>query len=289
MARLSLSRSLVLLLALLLAGAGVSAGAAPAKAAAMTVVIVESSAPGCQPRCPRWIAASGEIGAETPALFARVLKQAGRLKLPVLIDSPGGNVDAAIEIGRMIRKAGLDTAVARTRYEGCTPGDGACTLPPARKGIYRGVASNAEAYCASACPLILAGGVSRSASVQSYVGVHQFRTTWTRERINYRDTLRIANGRKTLTRKVVSREVSQYDRFGIDEPSGKKVAAYLSQMGVSSMLVTEMEKAPFTSLNWLTPARMIELKLITTRQSAAARLDPAVCRAALPARNCPQA
>ena len=270
------------------AGAVTTSDVQPADAP-MTVAIVESNAPGCRPRCPRWIAASGQITGDTPALFRKVLQQAGRLKLPVLLHSPGGSVDAAIEIGRMLRRAGFDTAVALTSYAGCAPGAKACKLPPAQRGVYRGAAREEAGYCASACPLILAGGVSRYAQASSYVGVHQFRTTWTRERIRYRDTLRIANGRKTISRKVVSRQVSQYDSYGIDGPTRKKVAAYLSQMGVSAVLVTEMEKAPFTALNRLLPSRMMELNLINARQGVGTRLDPAVCRAPLPARNCPDA
>ncbi|MEF2073850.1 ATP-dependent Clp protease proteolytic subunit [Consotaella aegiceratis] len=59
------------------------------------------------------------------------------------IHSPGGSVVDAIAMARLVREKGLDTVV---------PDDG---------------------YCASACPLLFAGGVARSAGTDSWIGVHQ--------------------------------------------------------------------------------------------------------------------
>ena len=66
-------------------------------------------------------------------------KQIGRL----FLHSPGGSVSDALEISRSVRLAGISTVV------------------PAR------------GYCASSCPLVLAGGLYRSTGAQSWVGVHQ--------------------------------------------------------------------------------------------------------------------
>jgi len=61
----------------------------------------------------------------------------------VALDSPGGVVDEALAIGRLIRAKGFDTSVA------------------------------AGALCASSCPLVFAGGKERLATAQSAIGVHQ--------------------------------------------------------------------------------------------------------------------
>jgi hypothetical protein len=61
----------------------------------------------------------------------------------VLLDSPGGSVRDALAIGRAIRDAGADTAME--------PG----------------------AICLSACPYVLAGGVTRTVADGASVGVHQ--------------------------------------------------------------------------------------------------------------------
>ena len=65
---------------------------APDLGPTMRFVVVRSSAPGCEPTCPEWISAEGSIVAGTPALFKRTLKGLGSRKLPVVVDSPGGNV-----------------------------------------------------------------------------------------------------------------------------------------------------------------------------------------------------
>ena len=93
----------------------------------MRFVVVRSSAPGCEPNCPEWISAQGTIEAGTPALLKRALKKLGGRKLPIVVDSPGGNVDAALALGRMIRKSKLDIAVGKTWFEGCQPEDKDCT------------------------------------------------------------------------------------------------------------------------------------------------------------------
>ncbi|TIS94081.1 MAG: hypothetical protein E5W87_34205, partial [Mesorhizobium sp.] len=69
---------------------------APDLGPTMRFVVVRSSAPGCEPICPEWISAEGSIEAGTPALFKRTLKALGGRKLPVVVDSPGGNVEAAL-------------------------------------------------------------------------------------------------------------------------------------------------------------------------------------------------
>ncbi|WP_353806251.1 hypothetical protein [Mesorhizobium sp.] len=94
---------------------------APDLGPTMRFVVVRSSAPGCEPTCPEWISAEGSIEAGTPALFKRTLKGLGGRKLPVVVDSPGGNVEAALALGRLLRKNKLDIAVGKTRFTGCQP------------------------------------------------------------------------------------------------------------------------------------------------------------------------
>src|SRR5262245_35993770 len=95
---------------------GAAAGPARAHACidpAMQVHLVRSAEPGCEPNCPEWIAAQGRIDAGSVARFRRVLSQLGDRKVPVLIDSNGGRVNEAFEIGRLARARGLDVVVRR--------------------------------------------------------------------------------------------------------------------------------------------------------------------------------
>ena len=80
----------------------------------------------CGPRCPEWIMAEGAITPETPGRFRQLLRQIGSEKLPVVLDSSGGDLDAALETGRIIRSHGLTTIIGRSEVQGCAPRDPVC-------------------------------------------------------------------------------------------------------------------------------------------------------------------
>jgi hypothetical protein len=77
---------------------------------------------------------------------SRILKQIQELReqpTRVILNSPGGSVQDALELGRAIRLAGFDTEM--------------------REGD----------ICYSACPYLLAAGVKRTVPEGAFVGVHQ--------------------------------------------------------------------------------------------------------------------
>jgi hypothetical protein len=231
----------------------------------MRVVIARTGGKSCEPQCPEWISAQGLITPATPALFREVIRRAKGRKLPVLLSSPGGNVGAAAAIGRMIRKAGLDVAVGMTDFWACRPEDKSCVLPKEQKGVYIASSRLSYGFCASACPLILAGGVLRYASPMATLAVHELRTTLTREKVRYLETYRIVNGKKKLiSRKVISRSRSSRETFGITATERKMLDSYLDEMGVSHDLIDEMAKAEFSSLNILPLSRARSLDLVNT-------------------------
>ena len=85
----------------------------------MRFVVVRSNAPGCEPTCPEWI--SARLDRSRNAGAAQAHAQNARRSNCRRRDSPGGNVDAALTLGRLIRKNKLDIAVGKTRFVGCQP------------------------------------------------------------------------------------------------------------------------------------------------------------------------
>ncbi|MFN7127326.1 MAG: hypothetical protein ACK4M8_15650, partial [Allorhizobium sp.] len=84
---------------------GLMASAATVRAAPpggddMQFFVVRSNQPGCEPTCPEWISAEGAIVGGTPARLKKLLKSIGDRRLPIVVTSPGGNVDAAMVLGR---------------------------------------------------------------------------------------------------------------------------------------------------------------------------------------------
>lgn len=95
------------------------------------------------PADPGRLRMTGTIAPGDAGRFADWLETSAYQLETVELDSPGGSVTDALEIGRLLRAAGADTAVAA--------GD----------------------ICLSACPYILAAGLRRSAGDPAYIGVHQ--------------------------------------------------------------------------------------------------------------------
>jgi len=86
---------------------------------------------------------TGTIMPGSAATFAAAVDSYGEYIRTVALDSPGGSVADALEMGRLIRARGLTTSVA------------------------------AGSLCASSCPLVFAGGQQRLATPASALAVHQ--------------------------------------------------------------------------------------------------------------------
>jgi hypothetical protein len=245
----------------------------------MRVLLMQGSG-DCGKACPQWIAAQGEITAATPARFAKVLRQAGKRKLPVIINSPGGSIAASLEIGRMIRKHGLDVAVGRTNIAGCPPLAASCKQAKSDGGVYRGSANSGTSYCNSACHLVLAAGKQRLVPEGSSVGVHQARTVWTREIVTYRERYRIVKGKKqVLDRKIVSRKPAKPKvTYGYDKSLRGKLNAYYKAMGIDPAVLAEAEKASFKEINFLSAADLDRLRLRTSGSSLSTLVGKGRCQ-----------
>ena len=255
----------------------------------MRVVIVRSTIPACEPLCPQWISAEGQIDARTPALFKKILAKAGKARLPIVISSPGGDVDAALAIGRMIKERQLDVAVGTTVFTGCAPAKADCTLPEEQKGVYFGVARSEHSFCVSACPFILASGARRLSLAGYDLGLHQLTRTVTQERVRYWITYRIVNGKKKiLNRKVLSRKPwKSYSTTKLSKPLQKKLVAYFNKMGVDGTgMFALINKAPASSMHLLSMEEALTVKLATEFGSPTELVANKVCATEPPAGNC---
>lgn len=258
---------------------------APEPDYSMRFAVVRSSDSACEPTCPEWIWAEGDIRPDTATRFKKFLKTIGDRKLPVVIQSPGGDLDAAFAMGRMIRARGLDVAVGYTTFATCVPRQSGCDAE--RKGGYRGLAERGSAYCESACPMILAAGTRRLVGAWAYLGVHQITTTHYKERITYRTTTRIVKGKKVTTKKIVGRKnISSYKTTKMDAVLRRKLTAYLDEMGVSLDLIEPIETTPASGMRQLTLEAMLEMKLVTSLDHVGDLTVAGVCRRDPMPRNC---
>lgn len=100
--------------------------------------------------------ATGTIFPGTADAFATEIAKRGSYVKTVVLQSPGGSVQDALAMGRLIRQKNFHTEVEAGRY------------------------------CASSCPLVFAGGLERRAGVKALIGVHQV-SSGMRELVPLRD------------------------------------------------------------------------------------------------------
>ena len=231
-----------LVLGACIAAASVSAAVADKrKPKEMVFSIVRASNPICEPLCPEWIAADGQITGNSTKALKAILKKVGKRNLPLLIHSNGGDVDQAMAMGKIIRKRKMTVEVARPAVEIVGARDRGCKaeLP---NGIRHGYANTIGAYCYSACSLMMAGGVRRIAGPVSSVGVHQITT----QRYEYRNKYktwseRQKNGKIVKKRKLISRKkVKTTATTKLSKAERKELEAYLTGMGVQAALIDLM-------------------------------------------------
>lgn len=253
----------------------------------MQFAIVRSNVSGCEPNCPQWISAEGVVTPKTPGELRKILKQAGKARLPVLITSSGGDIDAAIAMGEIIRARKLDVGVGWTLFDGCWPNETICLIHGQQQGLFRGTPVTFRAYCVSACAFILAGGQKRLAGGAT-LGITEFSSTVTTQRIVYQERYRVVNGKKkVISRKVLRREPAKSrTTTRLDKSARRKFGTYAGRMGLAKGFLALFAKAPPQSVYFLTSKEALAARLVTTLDSALSLVDNGLCQATPAAQNC---
>ncbi len=153
--------------------------------------------------------AEGTIDLGAAGRFAQEIEARGEYVKVVALNSPGGSVDDALAMSKLIREKKLGTKVA------------------------------SRALCASSCPIVFAGGVSRIAEKDAVVGVHQ-----------------VFNGGKGRP--------SADEAMSSAQATTARVARHLDAMGIGAGLWINALETPPDRLYYLTPKEMADFKLTTT-------------------------
>jgi hypothetical protein len=254
----------------------------------MRFVVARSNAEGCEPNCPEWISAEGAIEAGTPAKLKRILKKLGPRKLPIVVNSPGGNVEAALQLGRLIRKNKLDIAVGTTSFAQCQSGAVGCPADAGKGVAQLGMASDGGAMCNSACPLMFAGGVQRLVGRWAYLGVHQITTTFQRQQVYYRTMYRIVHGRKKIiSNKIISRKnVGTFKTYEMSKAVERKLSAYFREMGVQRGVLDVMKATPAGDIRQIDLDDMAAMDLVTGKGAVDILIWAGICRRSPAPANC---
>ncbi|RUU27054.1 MULTISPECIES: hypothetical protein [unclassified Mesorhizobium] len=252
----------------------------------MQFVVVRSNAAGCDPNCPEWISAEGALAAGTPAKLKRILKTLGRRKLPIIVNSPGGDIDAALRLGRIIRKNKLNIAVGITKFSDCWPGMDDCQANDGKGAAYFGIASDGGAMCNSACPLMFAGGVERVVGGWAYLGVHQITTTYFPSTRHFRTTYQTIRGKRYRVTTETVTQGESYKTYKMSKAFSRKISAYLREMGVGQGVLGIMKATPASDIRRISLADMLTMKLATSSGSLDIFTQAGLCRRSPAPANC---
>lgn len=155
------------------------------------------------------LAATGSIDVGASARLAAELDARGEYVRTVSLNSPGGSLEDAMSMARMIRERDLATLVP----------DGA--------------------LCASSCPLVFAGGTTRTAGQKAAVGLHQF----------YAGSANLPAPEQAMSDAQVT---------------AARISRYLSEMGVDPAMWLHALDTPPRALYYLSAKEMADYGLVTT-------------------------
>ncbi|WP_149472538.1 hypothetical protein [Roseomonas genomospecies 6] len=109
-----------------------------------------------------YIQGTGAITKDTPDELRRFLKtHDGQMSKSLYLHSGGGDLMAGLELGQVIREAGLNTGIGRSI---------------ALDGLMK-IHDYKQAHCLSACAYAFLGGVTRSFGEMDVYGIHRFGRT----------------------------------------------------------------------------------------------------------------
>lgn len=154
------------------------------------------------------LVAEGAIDPGAAGRFASEVEARGEYIKLVSLNSPGGSVDDAIAMSKLIREKNIATKIAE------------------------------RALCASSCPIVFAGGATRSAEKDAVVGVHQ-----------------VFNG--SIERPSAEEAMSSAQEITA------RVARHLDEMGIGAGLWIHALETPPNQLYYLTREEMAEYRLTT--------------------------
>jgi len=236
--------------ALLLLSTAWPAQAAPAPAkplssTPLTFYVAKGAPHSCGPGCSEWIAVEGGFGIGSAARFRALIARLGKQKLPVFFHSPGGLVEEAMIIGRLMREKGMTSGVGLTIPEGCMDEKRKQECDELKKSGKKLDADllTSAGRCSSACAYALLGGKTRVVAPGARIGVHATRS------------VNIANNQvkiADLSKKSAEQQKADRQRYR------EKLRSYAREMGMNVQLIEVAEDVPHEKIHYLTRNQIAE-------------------------------
>ncbi len=213
----------------------------------MVFYLAKGEADACGPGCNEWIAADGHIDAGAPERLRAFFKQQPNVKRPIYFHSPGGLVAEALVVGRILRERGLTAGVARTTPEECPPrlvSQEGCDAIKRSGRELKAALSSVTSQCSSACVFAFVGARIREVAPEALLGVHASKTI-------------------ILSKFSKAAHVPPGLLASFHKENRRKVARYLTEMGVQPALLEAAEKIPNEFVKYLSREEIAQFGIDT--------------------------
>ncbi len=193
------------------------------------------------------IFADGDFTPETAAAFRSFLQRSAQptRDRSIYFNSLGGDLSAGMEVGRLVRRAELNTGVARN------------TRDPAQANLID-LDFNSRVYpghCVSACSLAFLGGVKREVKPGSIYAVHQVS-------MNCIDKRKALASYPWIAMPHVNYCPDLNEALTMLQVANGVVVEYVRSMGVDPIFIAEMSRAGPEAINTLPEDKLREYKII---------------------------
>jgi hypothetical protein len=146
----------------------------------LIIYLARGKANSCGPGCDHWIAVEGMVDQAAATRIGRFLREVKDKERPIYFHSPGGVVEPAYVIGRILRSRKVIARVGRTIATTCAAGtqvDDACLKIKTGGGEVEAEISTYHAMCNSACSYLFLGATTREVAPDAALAVHSSKLT----------------------------------------------------------------------------------------------------------------
>lgn len=193
------------------------------------------------------IFAEGEFTPETPAALRAFLARSNQPTRDrmIYLNSLGGDLGAGMEVGKLIRKAELNTGVAKSTRD---PGEANTIDLDHNSRVYPG-------HCVSACSLAFLGGVKREVRAGSIYAVHQVS-------MNCVDRGKALSRFPWVAMPNVTYCPDLNEALTMLQVANGVVVEYVRSMGVDPVFLAEMSKASPEAINTIAEDKLREYRIV---------------------------
>jgi hypothetical protein len=202
----------------------------------LIIYLAKGPANSCGPGCDRWIAIEGDVDHDAAARISHFLGDVKDTQRPIYLHSPGGEVDQAYIIGRLLRSRKAVARIGRTIVAVCGEGaqvDDACLKIKTGGGEVEAEIATRHAMCNSACGYLFLGATTREVAPDAVMAVHNSKL------------------RLTFLGHPSAQQVAVFTDRGLARADRER-ASYIAAMGISHELNDLIRTVKSESMHLLT-------------------------------------